>query len=207
MENSIGVPKPLRLFTSSIPSGNAYKVELLLSQLGIHYRLKNRDLPGSPDIANRTERWAVFVHGCYWHRHPGCRASTTPTRNKHFWMDKFRANVARDRRAHRALVDEGFRVVVVWECETKRGLDALSRRLAARLLDSRDSRTPGRRGAGCRPVRSIVRKACDSAARGPTDRAHPSEPVRAGATVSVVVALAGRRSARTSARVCPAWRR
>ena len=67
------------------------------AELGASYRISNRDLPGSPDIANRRQKWAIFVHGCYWHRHAGCARTTTPTRNRAAWKAKFAANVARDR--------------------------------------------------------------------------------------------------------------
>jgi DNA mismatch endonuclease, patch repair protein len=103
-----------------------------LTTLGHRYRVRNRDLPGSPDIANRARRWIVFVHGCFWHRHQGCTRTTTPTRNRRFWEQKFVANIARDRRAVRALKRRGYRVLVVWECQT--GDPArLCRRLAAWL--------------------------------------------------------------------------
>jgi len=94
-------------------------VRRALTMLGLRYRVRNRDLPGSPDIANRTRKWAVFVHGCFWHRHPGCVRSTTPKRNRAFWKKKFEANVERDARAVAALRERGFRVVTVWECETE----------------------------------------------------------------------------------------
>lgn len=84
----------------------------------VRYRVNNRDLPGSPDVANRRKRWAVFVHGCYWHRHPGCRRTTTPRRNREFWLKKFEANEVRDRSVQRELEKMGYRVFVVWECET-----------------------------------------------------------------------------------------
>lgn len=93
-------------------------VRRLLSSLGLRYRVRNRDLPGSPDVANRRARWAVFVHGCFWHRHPGCGRTTMPRRNREFWTAKFQANVARDRRALVALERMGFRTLTVWECET-----------------------------------------------------------------------------------------
>ena len=84
---------------------------------GRRYRTVNRDLPGSPDIANRSQKWAIFVHGCFWHRHEGCHRTTTPTRNREFWVAKFAANMARDARAVTELRAMGFRVLVVWECE------------------------------------------------------------------------------------------
>ena len=93
-------------------------VRKALSRLGLRYRVKNRDLPGSPDIANRARRWVIFVHGCYWHRHPGCKKATTPKRNRDFWLAKFDANVARDRQAVRELETRGYCVITIWECET-----------------------------------------------------------------------------------------
>jgi DNA mismatch endonuclease (patch repair protein) len=87
--------------------------------LGLRYRLNNSDLPGAPDLANRHRRFAVFVHGCFWHRHPGCHKSTMPKTNVAFWRAKFRRNVARDRRAVSQLKARGFRVVTIWECEAR----------------------------------------------------------------------------------------
>lgn len=84
---------------------------------GLRYRVANPDLPGSPDLASRCAQWAIFVHGCFWHRHRGCSRSTTPKRNRKFWVTKFRANVARDARAVLALEHAGFRVLTIWECE------------------------------------------------------------------------------------------
>lgn len=100
----------------------------VLRALGLRYRLTNRDLPGSPDFANRRARWALFVHGCFWHRH-GCSATTTPTRNREFWAAKFERNMARDARSLGELRAGGYRVIVVWECETKRGEAELLARL------------------------------------------------------------------------------
>ncbi len=97
--------------------------ELLVRQmvvaLGRRYTLENRDLSGAPDLANRTQAWAIFVHGCFWHRHTNCYRSTTPHRNRAFWLDKFDQNVLRDRRVKRRLQAMGYRVLVIWECETK----------------------------------------------------------------------------------------
>jgi len=84
------------------------------------YRVNNRDLPGSPDLANRGAQWVIFVHGCFWHRHPLCVRTTTPKRNRAFWESKFRTNVERDRRVVRELEGMGYRVLTVWECQTER---------------------------------------------------------------------------------------
>jgi DNA mismatch endonuclease, patch repair protein len=107
-------------------------VRQLVRSLGLHYRLNNRGLPGSPDLANRRHRWAVFVHGCFWHRHPGCRLTTTPSRNREFWLAKFERNVARDRQRSEELRALGFEVITVWECET-RDPERLAARLKAEL--------------------------------------------------------------------------
>lgn len=107
-------------------------VRRLLSSLGHRFRVSRRGLPGSPDIVNASRRWVVFVHGCFWHRH-GCKATTTPGQNREFWMAKFERNMQRDRRNIEALEALGYRVIVVWECETKRGIEPLRERLAELL--------------------------------------------------------------------------
>ena len=94
------------------------EIRRILRAKGHRYTCRNRDLPGSPDLANRRHRWAVFVHGCYWHSHEGCPRATIPKRNRRFWSAKFKANRERDRRAVVALSRLGFKVIVVWECET-----------------------------------------------------------------------------------------
>jgi DNA mismatch endonuclease (patch repair protein) len=94
-------------------------VAAALRDLGFAYRRNDRRLPGSPDFANRRRGFAVLVHGCYWHRHPHCSRTTTPTRNREFWEEKFVANQARDRRKAEQLDALGLRAVTVWECETE----------------------------------------------------------------------------------------
>jgi DNA mismatch endonuclease (patch repair protein) len=103
-------------------------VRKIVCDLGIRYTLKNRDLPGSPDIANRSKRFAIFVHGCFWHRHRNCKRATTPRSNRTFWEEKFEANVRRDRRVAKVLRRLGFSVSTVWECEVAR-----PERVASRL--------------------------------------------------------------------------
>ncbi|MBP9825308.1 MAG: DNA mismatch endonuclease Vsr [Thermoanaerobaculia bacterium] len=118
-------------------------VRKILSALSQRYRLANRDLPGSPDLANRSRKWAVFVHGCYWHQHRGCPGATLPKRNRDWWKAKFRANRRRDAKKAKALEDEGFRVLTIWECETK-DVRALGKRLARALSTRRPLPPPGR---------------------------------------------------------------
>lgn len=92
-------------------------VRIVTRQLGLRTTHANRDLPGSPDLANRSRRFAIFVHGCYWHRHLDCNRATTPKSNTAFWRAKFVRNMDRDRQSERALEERGFRVVTIWECE------------------------------------------------------------------------------------------
>lgn len=93
------------------------EVARICRSLGLPYRRNVKTLPGSPDLANKSKRWAIFVNGCYWHHHTGCVRATIPARNNTFWVDKFRANRKRDARKIRELRGLGYRVVLVWECE------------------------------------------------------------------------------------------
>jgi DNA mismatch endonuclease (patch repair protein) len=94
-------------------------IRAILRDLGHPFRTNAKGLPGSPDICSASGRRALFVHGCFWHRHRRCRAATTPTRNRGFWMAKFEANAARDRRDTRRLRRLGYKVMTVWECQLK----------------------------------------------------------------------------------------
>jgi DNA mismatch endonuclease (patch repair protein) len=94
-------------------------VRRLLHRLGHRFRLHRRDLPGKPDVVLPRHRLAIFVHGCFWHRHPGCAKATTPKSRMDFWNAKFDANVARDGRVGQELAAKGWRVMIVWGCETR----------------------------------------------------------------------------------------
>jgi DNA mismatch endonuclease (patch repair protein) len=123
-------------------------VRRFLCSAGLRFRTKNRDLPGSPDVANRSRKWAVFVHGCYWHHHAGCSRASVPTRNRAFWLSKFRDNRRRDRRVVSQLETAGFTVAVVWECQIlkPRVLDQkLSRVVRAGMPTSIESDPPASR--------------------------------------------------------------
>jgi len=103
-------------------------VRKLAHRLGYRFRLHRRDLPGSPDVVFPRKKIALFVHGCFWHRHEGCRLSYNPKSNVEFWQAKFKINVARDARAKDELECLGWRVAIIWECET-RDFDNLSVKL------------------------------------------------------------------------------
>lgn len=107
------------------------RVRSALHRAGYRFRLHRRDLPGSPDIVLPRHRIAIFVHGCFWHRHAGCKRATEPKTRVAFWSEKFRHNVERDARAWMALQDRGWIPVVVWECETMDSLGIVARVLTA----------------------------------------------------------------------------
>jgi DNA mismatch endonuclease, patch repair protein len=94
-------------------------VRRLTHSLGYRYRIAPRGVAGRPDLTFSSRRRAIFVHGCFWHRHRGCPATRTPKTRRRFWEAKFEANIARDRRIRRRLSKEGWRVLVIWECQTK----------------------------------------------------------------------------------------
>ena len=92
-------------------------VRKLVHGMGFRYRLHRKDLPGSPDLVFPRLKKVIFVHGCFWHRHPGCRFAYTPKSNARFWLDKLEGNTRRDALALKALDDLGWEVLIVWECE------------------------------------------------------------------------------------------
>ncbi len=94
-------------------------VRRLTHGMGYRYRLHVANLPGRPDLVFPSRGKVLFVHGCFWHRHTGCRYATLPKSRVEFWNAKFAANVARDRRARRELKKLGWQVLTVWQCELK----------------------------------------------------------------------------------------
>lgn len=95
------------------------KVRRLLHQLGLRFRLHQRNLPGSPDIVLKRHRTAIFVNGCFWHGHEGCRRAKLPETRRDFWETKISRNIQRDSQATAELEHLGYRVLVLWECELK----------------------------------------------------------------------------------------
>lgn len=94
-------------------------VRSMCHELGLRYRLHRKDLPGTPDLVFPKHRLCLFVHGCFWHRHPGCKYAYTPKSRLDFWLPKLAKNVERDMKAKRALEVSGWRVSIIWECQTK----------------------------------------------------------------------------------------
>lgn len=103
-------------------------VRSLLHALGYRFRLHVSSLPGSPDVANKTKCIAIFVHGCFWHSHENCKLNRPPRGNQKYWAPKLARNVARDAVQIAALKKQSYRVLVVWECQT-RNRESLARSL------------------------------------------------------------------------------
>lgn len=95
------------------------RVRSVLHRMGYRFRLHRKDLPGKPDIVLPKYETVIFVHGCFWHRHPDCRFAYTPRSRVAFWKKKFQRNVERHEEVEQELKELGWRVIVVWECETK----------------------------------------------------------------------------------------
>ncbi|MHB1858070.1 MAG: very short patch repair endonuclease [Acidobacteriaceae bacterium] len=95
-------------------------VRKIVHALGYRYRLYDISLPGRPDLVFLSRRKVIFVHGCFWHRHPKCKYATRPKSRVDFWELKFSANVARDRRTRRELKKLGWTILTVWQCELKK---------------------------------------------------------------------------------------
>lgn len=108
-------------------------VRKYLHAKGFRYRLHVRGLPGSPDLALTKHRVAIFVHGCFWHRHAGCRYATTPSSNVEHWDLKFQANIERDIRKQAALEAAGWHAIVVWECELRQNASERLERLVLEI--------------------------------------------------------------------------
>lgn len=107
-------------------------VRKLLHSLGYRFRLHRKDLPGKPDLVLPRYKAAILVHGCFWHRHPGCKYAYSPKSNVEFWQKKFDANQTRDLKVQAQLVEMGWRYCVIWECETS-NLDKLREKVVAFL--------------------------------------------------------------------------
>lgn len=127
------VPPEKRSSMMSGIRGSNTKPEMIVRKAlfaaGYRYRLHRKDLPGRPDVAMPGRRVAIFVHGCFWHQHQDCRFAKVPATRSDFWIEKLKANTARDARCIAELQDMGWRVLLVWECflrTTKSALDVQS---------------------------------------------------------------------------------
>ncbi len=106
-------------------TGPEVRLRSLLHKAGFRFRLHGAKLPGRPDIVLRKHHAVVFVHGCFWHRHAGCKNATMPSSRPDFWKGKFTATVTRDRRKAAELTDAGWKVITVWECDLEKKPEAV----------------------------------------------------------------------------------
>jgi DNA mismatch endonuclease vsr len=104
-------------------------VRSLLHRMGYRFRLHIKTLPGHPDVVLPRYKAVIFVHGCFWHRHEGCKRATMPATRTEFWRKKIDGNQSRDRRNLTALEELGYRCLVIWQCEMK-DIEALKMRLS-----------------------------------------------------------------------------
>lgn len=123
-------------------------VRRLLHRLGYRYRLHRKDITGHPDIAFIGRRKLIFVHGCFWHQHPGCRLAHAPKSRMDYWGPKLARNIARDAANLTALAQQGWDVLTIWECQVK-DTAALQEGLTAFLSPLTDTGPP--RPASHRP--------------------------------------------------------
>ena len=108
-------------------------VRSVLHRMGYRFSLGGKDLPGRPDIVLPKHQTVIFVHGCFWHRHPRCKMASTPSSNTEYWNSKFQRNVERDQEAATMLKKLGWKVLVIWECEIRKELDQVVTKLKASL--------------------------------------------------------------------------
>jgi len=121
------------------------RVRRAAHSIGLRFRLHRRDLPGSPDLVFPKHRVTIFVHGCFWHQHPGCKRASVPKSRTDFWIAKLEQNRARDKAAIAALKILGWRPIVIWECQTRRETEL--RRLLMKIF--------GLRSASCEATRPV----------------------------------------------------
>ncbi len=117
-------------------TGPELRLRSLLHRAGFRFRLHAKDLPGKPDIVLPKYHTVIFVHGCFWHRHKGCRNATTPSTRAEFWQAKFDGNVDRDNRNRAALETAGWTVMTVWECELKADADRIVQQLSIEIREA-----------------------------------------------------------------------
>lgn len=112
------------------------KVRKYLFAQGFRFRKNDKRLPGKPDVVLPKYHTVIFIHGCFWHRHPGCKDTTTPKTRTEYWLDKFERNVANDRARYEALEAAGWNVITLWECDINKRFDETMDRVVRELNES-----------------------------------------------------------------------
>ena len=106
----------------------------LLHKKGFRFRVHDKRLPGKPDIVLPRHKTVILVHGCFWHRHPGCRYAYTPKSRQKFWLKKFEGTMQRDEKQQTLLKDNGWNVIIVWECELKKDSHDVVKKISLAVL-------------------------------------------------------------------------
>ena len=109
------------------------KVRKYLFSQGFRYRKNVKSLPGKPDIVLRKYKTVIFINGCFWHRHSGCKYATTPSTHQEFWQKKFKANIQNDQKHYKLLKENGWSVIILWECEIEHDFVNLMAKLVKAL--------------------------------------------------------------------------
>ena len=131
-----------RSWNMSRIKGKDTKIEVMVRQYLFHYgfrfRKNDKRYPGKPDVVLPKYKTAIFVHGCFWHRHEGCKLATTPKTRTEFWMEKFSKNVANDKKHYEELQKMGWNVIVIWECELENNFEGTMQKI---MHDIKNSKT------------------------------------------------------------------
>ena len=114
-------------------TGIEVAVRKRLFSYGYRYRKNDRKLPGKPDIVLPKYRTVIFIHGCFWHMHQGCKNARLPKTNTAFWEEKLNHNISNDNKNRHLLEESGWNVITIWECEIEADLDAVTQRIAEKL--------------------------------------------------------------------------
>lgn len=102
-----------------------FKVRMALQKAKYRFKLYDTNLPGKPDLVLQRYRTVVFVHGCFWHHHKGCKRANWPKSNKKYWIPKIKRNILRGKRIIKQLEKDGLRVIIIWECQTHKPEDII----------------------------------------------------------------------------------
>lgn len=126
-----------RSWNMSRIKGKDTKIEVMVRQYLFHYgfrfRKNDKRYPGKPDVVLPKYKTAIFVHGCFWHRHEGCKLATTPKTRTEFWMEKFAKNVANDKKHSEQLQEMGWHVIVIWECELENDFEGIMKKVVQKI--------------------------------------------------------------------------
>ena len=126
-----------RSWNMSRIKGKDTKIEVMVRQYLFHYgfrfRKNDKRYPGKPDVVLPKYKTAIFVHGCFWHRHEGCKLATTPNTRTEFWMEKFAKNVANDKKHYEQLQEMGWHVIVIWECELENDFEGIMKKVVQKI--------------------------------------------------------------------------